>query len=268
MEELSAGGLPVGTTLIVHGEVEARSADNALRPLQSGSPIFLYDRIVTGDDGTITILFADGGHTRLDLGPGADVLLDNDVLPDSPADLSEHAATVEGIQEALLAAAFDPAGAPAVSATGQAIGLIIDDAEDISVREFDDTATSHTGDHVSDHSSDHAGTTGTGSDILVGNFDDDIIYGEEGSGPFGNEAEDPADGAHGDNLQNGDQIDYLPTYPRLAGNELPPIEDDGAASNKVGDGPADAGHDGTIAAGNSAPDIDIDTLLATPDDEI
>lgn len=241
--DITPNSQPIGTTLIVYGTVEAQSADNGLRLLQADSPVFLYDRIITGNNGTITILFGDAAHTQLDLGRMSDVLLDEDVFPGTLTDFSETTAEVEQIQEALLAGTFDPTtDLEPASAGSAAAGLIINDAEDITGTDFDDTINGNTSD---DTIVDRAG-----DDILVGNFGDDIIYGDEGDDELsGGEGEELVDGKSGDNdVLVGDDVEYV-------GNPADPIQ---AA--------VDPGNDGMITAENNGPDID--TLLAPPDDEV
>ncbi|HBG21052.1 MAG TPA: hypothetical protein DDY32_17750, partial [Desulfobulbaceae bacterium] len=106
--ESSVNNQPIGTTLVVHGPVQAQSADNGIRLLQAGSQVFLNDRIITGESGMISILFGDAARTQLDLGRMSDVVLDEDVFQGSPEDFGEATAEVEQIQEALLTGTFDP----------------------------------------------------------------------------------------------------------------------------------------------------------------
>ncbi len=78
----------VGKVLIVKGNVQAQSPDGAIRILQTNSPVFANDRIITGQDGMISIVFGDAGRTQLDLGRMSDVLIDEDVFQgDVPADI-------------------------------------------------------------------------------------------------------------------------------------------------------------------------------------
>ena len=263
--DITPNSQPIGTTLIVQGTVEAQSADNSLRLLQADSPVFLYDRIITGNNGTITILFGDAAHTQLDLGSMSDVLLDEDVFPGTPTDFSEATAEVEQIQEALLAGTFDPAtDLEPASAGSAAAGLIISDAEDIAGTDFDDT--------IDSNASDDPIVDRAGEDILVGNFGDDIIYGDEGDDALsGEEGEDQlVDGASEDNdVLVGDDIEYLgnPADPMVVLDEAPAFIDGGDGADTVGDqSTIDPGNDGTITAENTGPDID--TLLAPPNDEV
>ena len=119
----------VGKALIIYGSVQAQSPDGATRILQPNSPVFANDRIITGDDGMISIVFGDSGNTQLDLGRMSDVLIDEDVFQgDIPADINDATAQVEKIQQALLngldptqdleAPAAGPAAAAVVGAGG------------------------------------------------------------------------------------------------------------------------------------------------------
>jgi VCBS repeat-containing protein len=89
------------------GTVQAQTHDGTIRILQPNSPIFANDRIITGKDGMISIVFEDA--TQLDLGRMADVQIDEDIfLGQAPPDISEAAADVEKIQQALAEGTFDP----------------------------------------------------------------------------------------------------------------------------------------------------------------
>ena len=117
----------VGRVLIVKGSVQAQSPDGAIRILQTDSPVFANDRIITGLDGMISVVFGDAGRTQLDLGRMTDVLIDEDVFQgEVPADISDVTAEVERIQQALVDGDIDPtvdleapaAGAGAASLAG------------------------------------------------------------------------------------------------------------------------------------------------------
>ncbi|GEM_PF-3392466 len=113
----ASGPRPVGEAVIVRGEVRAVAVDGTQRLLMPGSPVFADERIVTGSDGMVSILFADGGHTRLDLGRMSDVPVGRDLPGDVlPVDSGEAAAEVSALHQALQADDFDPtvqADAPA-----------------------------------------------------------------------------------------------------------------------------------------------------------
>lgn len=122
----------VGKALLVSGQVQAQSPDGALRPVEANGTIFANDRIITGTDGRISIVFGDSGQSRLDLGRMSDVIIDEDVFQaDAPVDLNEVTAEVERIQQALLDENFDPteglpapAAGPAAAAVAGAGGSI------------------------------------------------------------------------------------------------------------------------------------------------
>ncbi len=96
------------------------AADGTERLLLPGSPVFADDRIVTGSDGMVSIVFADSAHTQLDLGRLSDTLVDRDLFGDAlPADAGEAAAEVSALHQALQADDFDPSLAAEPPAAGE-----------------------------------------------------------------------------------------------------------------------------------------------------
>ena len=75
---------PIGKAFIIYGTVKAVSPSGVERILGPNSPIYANDRIVTGPDGSISIVFADN-QAHLDLGRMSDVLVDEDVFGGSGA---------------------------------------------------------------------------------------------------------------------------------------------------------------------------------------
>jgi len=108
IENSGAGSQPVGTVVVVRGTVQAVAADNSVRLLEAGSQVFLGERIVTGNDGMISIALGGGADGQLDLGRMSDVLINSDLFPAAPGDFTEAVAEVEQVQQALLAGDFDP----------------------------------------------------------------------------------------------------------------------------------------------------------------
>jgi len=140
-QNISSNNQSIGTASVVHGTVEARSADNSVRVLQANSPVYFNDRIITGNNGMISIVFGDAAQTQLDLGRMSDVLLNEDVFQGpSPAEFSEAAAEVEQIQEALVAGDFDPTTDLEAPAAGPAAGGPESDGGGTSFVEFNLTA--------------------------------------------------------------------------------------------------------------------------------
>ena len=104
-----AGSQPVGDAIIVQGTVRAVAADGTERLLQPGSPVYADDRIITGPEGMVSVVFADQEQTRLDLGRLSDVLVDRDVYGDAlPVDQDEASGDVIVMQQALQQGEFDP----------------------------------------------------------------------------------------------------------------------------------------------------------------
>ncbi|WP_163337403.1 retention module-containing protein [Desulfopila sp. IMCC35008] len=128
---------PIGTAMIVYGTVKAESVQGITRTLQPNSPIFPNDRITTGSDGMISIVFGDAARTQLDLGRMSDMTIDEDVFPgDMPVDIAEAAMEVEQIQQALLEGEFDPTQDLEATAAGPAAGAASDGGGISSVRFF------------------------------------------------------------------------------------------------------------------------------------
>jgi len=98
------GPYVTGKVAILYGTVKAVSPDGTVRMLKINSPVFADDRIVTGDDGSVSIVFNTFPPTQLDLGRLTDVVIDEDIYgPVSPAVSAEAAAEQKAIQEALMA---------------------------------------------------------------------------------------------------------------------------------------------------------------------
>ena len=93
-----------GKVAILHGTVKAVSPDGTVRMLKINSPVFADDHIITGDDGSVSIVFDTSHHTQLDLGRMSNVVIDEDVYGVASPDVSaEASAEQEAIQKALLA---------------------------------------------------------------------------------------------------------------------------------------------------------------------
>lgn len=99
---------PIGKVLIVYGDVKAVNEAGMERVLTPNSPIFENERLVTGPDGMVTVLF-DDGQTQLDLGKMSDIHLDADVYSrlDS-TEMDNTIADINQIQQALEEGNFDP----------------------------------------------------------------------------------------------------------------------------------------------------------------
>lgn len=159
IENSGAGSQPVGTVVVVRGTVQAVAADNSVRLLEAGSPVFLGERIVTGNDGMISIALGGGADGQLDLGRMSDVLINSDLFPAAPGDFTEAVAEVEQVQQALLAGDFDPTTDFEPTAAGPAAAGPADDGGGSSYVEF-----TLTGEAVTPTSG--AETTGTGLNFL------------------------------------------------------------------------------------------------------
>src|SRR5210317_1660444 len=116
----------IGKVVVVYGTVKAQSADGVERVLGPNSPIFLNDRINTGPDGAISIVFSNPENTQLDLGRMTDMVIDNSVVGTEEVDLGEVTAEVAAIQEALESGEVieiaETAAGPAAGGAGQGGG--------------------------------------------------------------------------------------------------------------------------------------------------
>lgn len=93
-----------GKVAILHGTAKAVSFDGTVRMLKINSPVFADDHIITGNDGSVSIVFDTFNHTQLDLGRMSNVIIDEDVYGvASPGVSAEASAQQEAIQAALLA---------------------------------------------------------------------------------------------------------------------------------------------------------------------
>lgn len=97
----------VGTAFIIYGTVKAVSAEGFERVLTPNSAVFQNERIVTGPDGSISIVFSDS-QIQLDLGRFSDVSLDNDIYGVADESTVDTTASIEDIQIALENEDFDP----------------------------------------------------------------------------------------------------------------------------------------------------------------
>ncbi len=98
------GHKAIGKVAILYGNVKAISPDGIVRILKVNSMIFADDRIITGDDGSLSIVMNTFPPTQLDLGRVSDIVVDEDVYGAiSPAVTAEASAEQKAIQDALLA---------------------------------------------------------------------------------------------------------------------------------------------------------------------
>lgn len=81
--------LVIGQAMVVHGTVRAASSDGVTHLIQPNSPIHLDDRIDTGSDGAVSIIFNDVDNSQLDLDRMTDMVIDQDVFSVNLLDLSD-----------------------------------------------------------------------------------------------------------------------------------------------------------------------------------
>ena len=119
----SGSGQVIGFVRQVIGEVTATGSDGVVRTLQVGDLVFADDLIETGDLSSVEIVFNDGG--ALSLGRNAQGLLDSDTYQTvSPEDGSEYAASIEAIEQAILAGE-DPTAIQEAPAAGPGDATIV-----------------------------------------------------------------------------------------------------------------------------------------------
>ena len=93
----------IGRVAIIYDNVKAISADGTERFLTEDSPIFAYDRIITEDDGRISIVIDDDNHTQIDLGGMSDVIFDEDIFGSAGSEeIAAASAQIEKVHEAIL----------------------------------------------------------------------------------------------------------------------------------------------------------------------
>ncbi len=94
-----------GKVAILSGTVKAVSPEGVVRVLTVNSLIYADDKIITGPDGSVSIVFDSAPPTQLDLGRMSEVQITEDVYGGghvSPAAAADAAAEQEAIQTALL----------------------------------------------------------------------------------------------------------------------------------------------------------------------
>jgi len=98
----------VGRVAVLYDNAKAISPDGMERLLSVESPIYANDRIVTENNGRVSIVIDDEAHTQIDLGAMSNVIIDEDIFGGvSPEIITEAAAQVEQIQESFLVEGVD-----------------------------------------------------------------------------------------------------------------------------------------------------------------
>jgi hypothetical protein len=93
----------VGSVVVLYDNARAISPDGMERLLSVGSPIYANDRIVTEDDGRISIVIDDAAHTQIDLDKMSEILIDEDIFGGvSSGEIAEATAEIEEVQEAFF----------------------------------------------------------------------------------------------------------------------------------------------------------------------
>ena len=92
----------IGKVAIIYGEVKAIAPDGTVRILGPNSLVFADDQIITGADGSVSLILDGTPPIHLDLGRMSQITLDEDVYG-GPASAADAAAQAEQAQQALLA---------------------------------------------------------------------------------------------------------------------------------------------------------------------
>jgi len=104
----------IGTVSVLYGDVKAVSADGMVRVLSVNTPIFAFDRVVTDDDGRVSIVLDGDPPAHLDIGSSNDILIDEDVFGEAtPADIAAAAAATDDVREILVGLDWTLPDAPA-----------------------------------------------------------------------------------------------------------------------------------------------------------
>jgi T1SS-143 domain-containing protein len=95
----AVGHQAIGKAVIVYGEVKVIAADGTVRILKPNSLVFADDQIITGSDGTVSILLDGNPPMHIDLGRMSQITLDEDVYgsghPTTTADAAADAARIQ-----------------------------------------------------------------------------------------------------------------------------------------------------------------------------
>jgi len=98
----------VGTVSVLYGSAKAIAADGMVRVLSVNSPVFAFDRIVTDDDGSVTIALAHDPADYVEIDRASDVLIDEDVFgAAAPADVAAATADFNDVWEIVTGAGDD-----------------------------------------------------------------------------------------------------------------------------------------------------------------
>lgn len=92
----------IGKVVILYGIVQAISPDGTTRVLGPNSLVFADDQIITGSDGSVSIILDGTPPMHLDLGRMSQLTLDEDVYG-GPASTADASAEADKVQQALLA---------------------------------------------------------------------------------------------------------------------------------------------------------------------
>ena len=92
----------IGKVAIIYGEVKAIAPDGTVRILGPNSLVFADDQIITGADGSVSLILDGTPPIHLDLGRMSQITLDEDVYG-GPASAADAAAQAEQAQQAILA---------------------------------------------------------------------------------------------------------------------------------------------------------------------
>ncbi|MFO8088248.1 MAG: hypothetical protein R6U13_00275 [Desulfatiglandaceae bacterium] len=133
--QAAGGNEAVGTVSVLYGNVKAVSADGMVKVLSVNAPIFSFDRVVTEDDGRVSIVLDGDPPEHLDIGRSSDILIDEDVFGEAtPADIAAASASANDVREILAGLDWTVPDAPAEEEASDEAGF----QSDVSVEKTDD----------------------------------------------------------------------------------------------------------------------------------
>lgn len=111
--DTSSGTPAIGTALVVYGSVKVESTDGVTKTIQPNEQIKLADRVDTGQDGSITVVFNNDAD-NLELGRMTDMVIDQDVFQaGDDLDLANVTVAPELLQDILQGwDVFEPVPSP------------------------------------------------------------------------------------------------------------------------------------------------------------
>ena len=103
-----SGSQAVGRVVIIYDNAKAISPDGMERLLSVNSPIYANDRVVTENDGKVSIVIDDATQTQIDLDGRSEILIDEDIFGGvSSEEIAEASAEMGQVQDAFFVEGID-----------------------------------------------------------------------------------------------------------------------------------------------------------------